>query len=222
MAQVTIHVDKLLSFFDSDATARTHSSSLKALVGEELMLALLIEYFRRQGTAADVVDRVCTTGAKAGYRLDGWVRVQHSALAGVTHYQTEVKSWSAHGVGGGSVYLDANSTGAELATFKVNVWERYWRDGRFLAEGLNKVLVPMKAPGDAARILLLACLWTPVHPMGLAEPFFEVATIGAVFPSVCVFSASSFLRGLGQEHVALPLPTLAQRMTRLGEMFVFA
>ena len=43
MAQVTINVDKLLSFFDSDATARTHSSSLKALVGEELMLALLIE-----------------------------------------------------------------------------------------------------------------------------------------------------------------------------------
>lgn len=222
MAQVTIDVEKLLSFFDSDAKARTHSSSLKALVGEELMLALLIEYFRLQGTAADVVDRVCTTGARAGYRLDGWVRIQHPTPAGVTHYQTEVKSWSAHGVGGGSLYLGANSTGAELATFKVKVWERYWRDGRFLADGLNKVLVPMKAPEGAARILPLACLWAPVHPTGLAEPFFEVATIGADFPSVCVFSASSFLRGLGQAHVVLPLPTFAQRMTRLGEMFLFA
>jgi len=141
---------------------------------------------------------------------------------GTTHYQTEVKSWSAHGVGGGSLYISSNTTAAELAAFKVTVWDRYWRNGSFIAKGLNKVLVPMKPPGGATRIVPLACLWAPVHPTGQAEAFFEVSTIGAAFPAVRVFSASSFLRGLGEEHVTLPLPTFAQRMRRLGEMFSFA
>lgn len=222
MAQVTIDVDGLLSFFDSDLSARTHSSSLKALVGEELMLALMVEYFRRRGIVANVHNRTCMTGAREGYRLNAWFRVEHPAPLGETFYQVEVKSWSAHGVGGGSRYLGANVTADELARFKADVWALYWRDGRFLAAGLNKVLTKMKPPDQATLVRPLACLWAPVHPSGLDEPLFEAKTTDTHFPTVWVFSASSFLRALREPHLVLPLPTFAERMRRLGDLFKFA
>ena len=219
--EVVIQMDKLLSFFDSEQSARKHSSSIKGLVAEELLLALLINFYHRRGEKAQVVSRQCTTGGRRGRQLDAWVRVGHST--GQMDYQVEVKSWSAHGVGGGSLYLPLMHEAHELAAYKQKVWGKYWKDGKFIDPGLNKVLDPMKPQEGAGHVLPLACLWAPVHPDGLEDPLFSVDPEDpSPFDTVWVFSASSFLRKLcanGEKELVLDLPLFTERMGWIGELF---
>lgn len=224
MHEISIKIDKLLYFFDSDKSVRQHSNSIKALVGEELLLAIMIEFYRRRGVTAEVFSRQCTTGKRRGHQLDAWLRVEHNQPEGITYYQVEVKSWSGHGVGGASRYLRGDSNVEELASYKKQVWNLYWKEGRFVDRRLNKVLDVMKKPGDAGKVLPLACLWAPVHPDGRDEPLFSIELTDAPFDTVWVFSASSYLRQLcsGQSELVLSLPVLSERMSWLRELFTFS
>jgi hypothetical protein len=221
MTEITINRGELLNFFDSDIKVRHHSSSIKAIIGEELMLALLVEYFRRNRETAKVVSRTCTTGNKKGHQLDAWLEVKHkSGPHDIVLYQVEVKSWSAHGVGGGSKYLRDGASEEELSRHMKLAWSHYWKDGDFLNPGLNKVLTPMMPP-YAAKVLPLACLWAPLHPDGKLEPFFRPNEKCSNFPEVWVFSASSFLRSISltDEPIKLKLPIYSERMRLLNNLF---
>lgn len=224
MTDRIINVRAVLSFFDEDRTVSKHSNAIKTMTGEEFMFALLIEYFSRSNFEAELVTHICTTGKSKGPRLDGWVKVKKAGTNDAhTFYQVEVKSWSAHGVGSGSRFVGPSSTTDDLAAYKREVWATYWSNGRFIEDGLNKVLTPMKCPDPIAVVKPLACLWSPVHPTGDATPFFFVRPEPrASFPEVFVFSASSFLRGIeaNEPTLKLRLPQLAARMGRLDTFFV--
>jgi len=221
MHEVKVDVNKLLVFFDSNRSVRQHSSSIKNLAGEELLLAIMVDFFTRRGEKAELVSRKCTTGKRRGRQLDAWLRVEHKIPVGITHYQVEVKAWSGHGVGGGSRYLPEVPSQDDLEKYKKDVWDLYWKEGRFVDDGLNKVLTEMKKPEGASRVLPLACLWAPIHPDGLDNALFPVSPINSSFNELWVFSASSFLRQISskERELVLQLPLLSERMRLLNELF---
>jgi hypothetical protein len=219
---ITLNIRQILQFFDEDKKATKHSNAIKTIIGEELMLALLLEYFKREGICASVIPQSCTTGNKKGNRLDAWVKVQDPISSNPFFYQVEVKSWSAHGIGGKSKFIDPDWSESEFREYKRKIWGHYWNNGKFSADAVNKVLTPMKPPESSAIFKPLACLWEMMHPEGNETPFFTVKTApNSDFSEVSVFSISSFLRGLHLKEpvLALELPILSERLDQVNKLF---
>ena len=220
MSKVTVNLEQLITFFDHDKDAHAYSSGIKAMAGEELGFALLIEFLRREGKTATLLPGPVTTGSRSGPRLDGWVQVRGGQEPDVD-YQVEVKSWSIHGYGGYKTPLEFGCPPQKLAEHKRRVWKHYWDNGQFRPEALKKVLIPMNHPPDStAAVQPLACIWDAVHPTGESDPFFVVKTArGSMFESVAVFSMSGFLRRLNEKTLMLDMPMTSERIRRLGSIF---
>lgn len=214
-----INRKELIQFFDERSDVRSHASAIKSVAGEELGLALLVEYFRRQGMSAEVLPGPCTTGGAKGNRLDGWLKV--TSLEGkASLFQVEVKAWSFHSLSGRPLPLAATSS--ELAEFKRERWKRYWLGNRFRDKELNKVLTPMRSPLPGVTVEPLACLWDAIHPQGETEPLFFTEIATGAFGRFAVFSMSSFLRGMNEPILKLNLPHARERLRLLREIFVEA
>ena len=81
----------------------------------------------------------------------------------------------------------------------------------------------MKRP-RADKVEALACLWTPMHPYGDADPMFYIPIIGAAFDRLAIFSASTYLRRLAEHSdiIDLPLEHTNARMQHLSILFARA
>lgn len=217
---IRVNLRELITFYDSDPAVRQHASAIKAVAGEELNLAVLAQYFADRGESV-TLNRICNTGNKNGRRLDAWLRI---AGGKVTYYQVEVKSWSFHGYGGGpALAIEHHPRDGERV--RKDWWLRHWdvSTKRFKQENLNKVLAPMKRPDDADDVRPLACLWAPLHPVGAAEPFFDVSLSDTdEFDRVWVFSVSTYLRECLKKDpfIELWLPETMARLEHLGRMFM--
>lgn len=221
---VRFNIDALLDLFDRDMEAKPYTSAIKAMLGEEMPFALLEHYFREsQRLTVKRLPGRPSAGGPTGHRLDGWITTQHGGANAIC-YQVEVKFWSIHGVGAGAL---AQAHGQSESDYRRALWITYWNHGRFRGKSLDKVLEEMQPPEGRTsdRPLPLACLWSPAHPEGLADPFFEVKgvrqTPATPFESVWVFSASSYLRSLKagdspHSFIELHLPELQRRQELLG------
>lgn len=214
---IRVDVGVLLAFFDEEAKGSVgHASAIVAVAGEDLGAALLVHYFRSQGTPAEVLPYRCTQGTKKGSRLDRWVLARPPA--GAVLYQVEVKNWSAHAIGGRKLALDVSPS--ELREYKIERWKREWNGTTFRAESLRKVLTPMRSPRPGLPTEPLACFWTALHPEGAESPFFSVPLAHHDhFQRVSVFSMSSYLRGLSEVSISLTMPEVAIRRNWLARMF---
>lgn len=214
--RMLVDVAALLRFYDELPEGRRHASAVKGVAGEELSLALLLDYFGRRGKKAAKVGDVCSTGRARGPRLDAWIRVGTPSRG--TLYQVEAKNWSAHSLQGKAIAAIA-SEGA-LRAHKRERWQnQYWNGRTFWTASLRKVLRPMRPPVPARRVLPLACIWDPVHPTGGQSPFFRVKLRGRAFPEVWVFSVSAYLRGIRRRWIRLSMPDLAARLRHLRRIF---
>jgi hypothetical protein len=219
---ITLNIRQILQFFDEDKKATKHSNAIKTIIGEELMLALLLEYFKREGICASVIPQSCTTGNKKGNRLDAWVKVQDPISRNPFFYQVEVKSWSAHGIGRQGTFIDYNWIKSEFCEYKRKIWGHYWKNSRFSMDAVNKVLTPMLSPDSNVTVKPLACLWEMMHPEGDENPFFTVEIDkNSDFQKVYIFSVSSFLRNLSpnEPELMLNLPVLSKRLEYLNKIF---
>lgn len=230
MSSIEINLSSLLNFYDiPDKDVRGHASSLKAMSGEEMNLALLVHYFHTvlKWRDARVLDGACSG---KGARLDAWI---HTGQPESVLYQVEVKSWSVHGYGGAPLEYPMGIDREERSAYRKQSWCFYFEEeeGRYRirhTKELGKVLRSMKAPRgylDTAR-RPLACLWTSLHPMGEAEPCFTVPVVSEEssggFESLTVFSVSTYLRNLaatGVQRLSLDLPRLNARMNLLAQLF---
>ena len=223
MSEININICELIKFFDEDKNARPHSSAIKALAGEELGFALLLNYLKRENYTARLLNQPCTTGHRQGNQLDGWVEVQANSNSPNIFYQVEVKSWSFHGVGPGTLPMPLECTARQLKAYKKKIWRAYWANGAFTQESLNKVLTPMAPPVDKAVTLPLACVWAALHPKGESLEFFEQKLDGHdVFDKVAIFSMSSFLRNLVKKrdlNLSLEMPFTSERIAYLSRLF---
>ena len=227
--EVIVDVKKIIKFFDVvDDYSKTHSTSVVAVAGEDLAAACFKKYLEetKPGTTVcirweDEVPKICGGRRK----LDRWIVVDRPNC-GRQVFQTEIKHWSAHGVGGKCISPDAEPE--ELRNHKHCRWRKQWdackQDLKY--DGAAKVLMPTKPPpGDlkGSCILPLIIYWAPMAPECKPDkPLFSVRTNSeCFFKELWIFSISSYLRCIvdNQPKICLKMPTAAKRLQILKDLF---
>src|SRR5437867_11663435 len=109
LALLDFYDDPQSELFAADGRG-SHVSAITGLIGEDLILGLLLHYWKSQGDSARVISYQCTQGTIKGVRLDAWVIKNDGEL-----FQVEVKNWSAHSRDG--YRLPADSSQEDVAAF---------------------------------------------------------------------------------------------------------
>jgi hypothetical protein len=205
---------QLVNFYDyAIESSATHAAAVNAMMGEELGVSLMLHYFQMQGKPTEALAVPCTQGTQKGKRLDKWF-VQDDG-ENVFLYQTEIKNWSAHSLGGTRATeklrgLPINSK--EWSEHRKKVWDQRFTIESTLKDPKTwKVLTPMKPPPkyEKAAIKPVICFWEGMHPEGKTDVFFDVPLKDEKFDKLFVFSMSNFVhqllaRGIDFLDVAMP------------------
>ena len=200
------------------------------MVGEDLNSACFQHYATKsRGATVEVLPGPVTTGKQRGPRLDRWIKADWPDGSKIL-YQTEIKNWSAHAIGGNDLPVDAKPQ--KVAAYKQKCWHRHWdsKSGILRGNSCAKVLVPMKCPAglDARKIRPLLIFWEALGPKDADDHLFSVNARRPHYPDfpkfpelteLWVFSVSSYLRSLKDTHICLPMPHAARRIQALNRMF---
>ena len=198
---LNLNLKALLDFYDDRVPESVgHASAINAVLGEDLAIGLVTDYFRRQGSEARLVSRTCTQGTQKGVRLDAWLEI--ASTEGVFHYQTEIKNWSAHAIGGRVAPKDQSET--EMQAYRINRWlNQYDPKLRTLKqEKAQKVLTPMKPEEGGWVVRPLIIFWDSMHPTGENISLFDVEISNSKFDRLWVFSMSSYVRNLMERGIS--------------------
>ncbi len=215
---VSVNVRELLTFFDEvPVESKPHATAIVSICGEDLGRGLLRHHFESCGFQVQAEPR-CTTGGKKGPRLDCWLKATKQDCEQL--FQVEIKSWSAHAIGGKKLRLDASPE--ELELHKRERWHRIWDEERgIIHSGLIKVLTPMKLPEGWLHMGLrsepMVCLWDAMHPTGGPEALFSRDIPYPHWcPRVWFFSMSAYLRNhLADECVWLKMSEMSNTVARM-------
>lgn len=233
---LTVQREELLRFLDEKPEfSKGHATAFVSVIGEDLNAACFQHYTESKGANVDILTVPVTTHQKRGPRLDRWIVVEQPG-EGKFLYQTEIKNWSAHAIGGEVLPVTAGPQ--ELANYKRRRWERHWDLKRHTLKDAScaKVLVPMKPPaeleGFTVRPLLI--FWEPIDQVGKRKaPLFSVPVTDNfpfqraqswhgtdTFNELWVFSVSCYLRGLTDSNISLPMPDATLRLQTLNRIFI--
>jgi hypothetical protein len=203
---------ELLTFFDEKPPESSgHATAIVAVAGEELGVALLLEYLRSIGRQATALLGPVTPGTTKGARLDRWVKVSDQPPL---LYQVEVKNSSAHAFHGKQLKIDADKN--VLEAYARREWDSVWNGATFTHASMSKVLSPMKPPEPGVRVEPVICFWVFCR----LEPFFTVPLgVEHKFREVHVFSMSAYLRTCGRRELLLEMPFTERRLTWLTRLF---
>lgn len=217
--RIEVDIRSTLQLFDEAIpSSRYHATAIVAVAGEDLGTGLLVHYLRQQGWTAEVLVGPCTQGTNKGVRLDRWIRTIRNQE--IVYYQTEIKNWSAHAIGGKVLKISVSSD--ELAAHKIERWGKEWDGSTFRKKEAKKVLAPMKSLEQNCKVEPLICYWDAMHPTGEREPLFDVALENSHFSRVWVFSMSAYLRELlssGKNKIVLEMPDTIKRVQWLNHLF---
>lgn len=185
----------LIDFYDRKITqSEGHASAINAVMGEDLAIALLKDYFSRKQNVARLLTRKCTQKTKRGKRLDAWVEIEDSD--GIFQYQTEIKNWSAHAIGGKT--SPAQETEDSMRAYRINRWNNQFNAETMTLkeEAARKVLVPMVPESTSWKVRPLIIFWDSMHPNGEETAYFQTSVRSESFQSLWVFSMSTHVRTL--------------------------
>ena len=216
---IEIDVVKILEFYDEEVPSSLHhATAINAVAGEDIGAGLILHYLKQKNISAKILSEKCSQRTKKGVRLDRWILAIKNGKK--VYYQTEIKNWSAHAIGG--KILKINATPKETSEYKIKRWNHFW-DGKTLrAEKARKVLTPMKPIEDKSKVEPLICFWDLMHPSGKKEPFFSVPLKDENFSRLWVFSMSAHLRNLlssGEKKIILEMSETKSRIEWLKTMF---
>ena len=245
---LTVNRVELLKFFDEKPDwSIGHATAIVAVTGEDLSAACFQHYAAKlRGERVTVVPKLdksgkvtgphpVTTGNTKGPRLDRWMEVSPQKRRKFL-YQTEIKSWSAHAIGGEKI--DVSATPQELADYKRKRWERYWDSEHKTLNHphIAKVLVTMQKPCgyDRYPVKPLLIFWQALGPnQGEDDHLFSIPANyyrkddrptswprTGKFGELWVFSVSSYLRSLAEDQIQLPMPNAAHRLQILNNLFL--
>ncbi|MDR2195392.1 MAG: hypothetical protein LBE50_02155, partial [Gallionellaceae bacterium] len=202
------------------------ATAINAVAGEDLGAALIVDYLTQQkNIPTEILTAPCTQGTRKGVRLDRWIHTMEGKKN--IYYQTEIKNWSAHAIGGKKLSVTASAK--EISDHKKERWKNIWADSTFKnpqKSTARKVLQPMKLPeGYNGELRPLICFWDAMHPRGRDEPFFSVPVNDPNYPNfkkLWVFSMSAYLRNQRTDKriIRLSLERTEKRIELLKEMFV--
>ena len=229
-ALVKVNVRDLLSFFDEKPDwSEKHATAIVGVVGEDLNAACFCHYLESKEHRGEVLlddsgkPVAVGPGTRKGHRLDRWIKVYWKEETG-TLFQTEIKNWSTHAIGGKTLSLSASDE--EVRVYKQSRWENQW-DGderRLRHPQTPKVLSPMQPPNGAEGkgIQPLLIYWEALGPRDNADEHLfsvDVADNPGKFLKLWVFSVSSYLRSVGQDKLELKLPEASRRLVVLNRLF---
>ncbi len=241
---VTIDVQETLRFFDEKPDwSNKHATGIVGVLGEDLNAACFQCYIESKGGSVAVLQDTVGTGGKKGPRLDRWITVDWSD-GSKTVFQTEIKNWSAHAKGGKT--LPVNAPSKEVADYKQRRWKERWDSSRRTLndDKTAKVLVPMKPPSgleerrESIRPLLI--FWEAIGPRNKSGdhlfhmdkptcdfPFDIPSTwpqppYEREFPSLWVFSVSSYLRSIPDTTIELQMPNAVARLRIIESLFQYS
>ena len=219
--RLRINVKRLLEFFDEKPGESVgHATAIVGVIGEDLGAGLLKHYLEHTRNAkVGILPETPRTGNKKGPWLDRWIDVVWPDGSGRL-FQTEIKNWSAHAIGG--KILKAHAPQNEVSRFGIERWRghvagMHWKP-------ISKVLIPMKRPQDvdaSHTVEPLLIYWWVIHPEGLNESFFshDLGT-STGFSRLWLFSMSSYLRGLNEDAIELEMPHASNRISWLHRLFL--
>ena len=219
--RLKIDVRLLLEFFDEKPHESVgHATAVVGVAGEDIGVGLLKHYLEcTRNAKVRIIPATPTTGKRKGPRLDRWVDVAWPDGSGQL-FQTEIKNWSAHAIGGR--ILKVNAPEDEVSRFGVERWQGHVRSMDWRAIG--KVLTPMRKPWDvdpSHTLEPLLIYWWVIHPEGGGESFFahDLGAASAEFSRLWYFSMSSYLRSLNEATIELDMPNAANRISWLHRLF---
>ena len=107
---VRVDVQQVLRFFDEKPPcSRGHATAIVSLLGEDLAAASLRHCLLANGAnSVNVRIETVGTGNRSGPRLDRWIEADLKCGRRIL-FQTEVKSWSAHAIGGKTLAINASA-----------------------------------------------------------------------------------------------------------------
>lgn len=204
---IKLAIKNIIEFYDGkNPNDRKHSSSITGIAGEDLACCILQHYFENKGYQFSIHGKP-TEGIKKGKWLDRWIRIEKDGNS--VYYQTEIKNWCAHSLGGKPLTLDANQSTIE--NYASRMFARQWNKetNSFKEYPVKKVLKTMKSshlPDESPSIEPLICYWFPINNGSKdLSPFFTLDcknNIDTTFDEVHVFSMSLYLRELVQKGIS--------------------
>ena len=190
---------RLLEFFDEapNTIKKGDATSLVSVFGEDLALSLFENYIKSKGSMYKLISRLCSQRTKKGKRLDAWIEVKDQN--NTTYYQTEIKNWSAHAIGGKIISINAKEE--ELIKHRIERFkDNFASDNKIKKDGSSKVLIEMKFPHNESDVKInkkpLLIFWDAMHPSGKPDSFFSLDIKDKKFSKLYVFSMSSYVREL--------------------------
>ena len=243
---LSINLSETIRFFDEKPDWSVgHATGVVAILGEDLAAAALKHCLEANGaTMIAIRNETVGTGKQRGPRLDRWIEADLSEGRKVL-FQTEIKNFSAHAIGGKTLSVDASRR--ELTAHQNDRWQGRWdaANHTLSRDYTAKVLVRMKPPAGlgAREQLPLLIFWEPIAPkrsfklgyksdgghlfsvpdptcnFGFSVPAsWEGHERG--FPELWFFSASSYLRSVArtQDNLALEMPVAAHRIGALNRL----
>ena len=219
-----IHVKRVLNFFDEiPPESSRHVTGIVAVSGEDLGAGLFKHYMEKKCKAqVRVLQKTPTTGKKKGRRLDRWITVDWPDKT-KRLFQTEIKNWSAHAIGGQVLPIEASK--AQIRTFAIHQWEKQWNYNKSYPKWKNvrKVLIRMKRPPEiprSYRVAPLVIMWMVMHPHGSSECLFtQKIHSKSGFKKIWYFSMSSYLRIVSKKMISVDMPDMTKRMAWFKELF---
>ena len=225
---IKLNIEKVLRFYDEkNANDRRQVSAITGVVGEDLAAGLIKHYFESKQGIVTVLDNHPSehkdTERRKAKQLDRWIKVVSNSET--IFYQTEIKNWSSHSLGGQKLSL--NCSHQELIAYANKRFDEQWDcDSKTLRHHyVSKVLKQMKningINGDE-KIHPLICYWFPIFPKTQHNPvpFFSESCI-SFFPTVYFFSMSIYLRQLlkTQQQIEIETPHIELRLKKINEMY---
>lgn len=223
--EITLNIKELIEFYDCKEEGLTKpASSISGLIGEDLIAGLFKHYlensydFNKNEERIEIKDISIKSAGRTGKMLDRWILHQKKGGYKVA-YQTEIKNWSVHSLGGKSLPpLDLKNPFQGILECAKSNFSKTWRKdelgkGGFIDKSVGKVLKLMKEDEVVknAVIVPLVCFWMPIcnEDVKSAEnlsPFFEKECSNNIeinpfvndgkFDKVYFFSASIYLRSI--------------------------
>lgn len=229
MSKAVFNIDELIKFYDLKGENHKHASSVTGLIGEDLITGIFKHYLERNRSNSTVNVLAENPKEKKGRWLDRWI-IQENGSENIC-YQTEVKNWSAHSLGGIHFDYDPNNP-LEFETLDSNkIFDKTWDDEKheFKNPAVNKVLKQMKSNADLdslpnKTIEPLVCFWMPITKSSVKEAIIElkISNSNTNFDRVTIFSASIYIRQLrsdGDTEIEIESGHIATRMEKLNNLF---
>lgn len=229
MSKAVFNIDELIKFYDLKGENSKHASSVTGLIGEDLITGIFKHYLESKSPKPKVNVLTENPKEKNGRWLDRWI-IEENGNKNIC-YQTEIKNWSAHSLGGVHFEYDPKNPMDFKTLDSDKIFSKIWDDTKkeFKDAAVNKVLKQMKSNAELATlsnkiIEPLVCFWMPITRSSVKDPIIElnISNENTNFNKVTIFSSSIYLRKLrsrGDTKIEIESGQIATRMGKLNYLF---